>query len=86
MPSTREWVKIRTPPRRAPSARVITAAALIMVCVFSAFVFGNSRELKVFGLGLATAVLGIRRWHPEPAWPTRKLRYPDRARRSSGAT
>ncbi len=41
----------------AVTARVITAAALIMVCVFSAFVLGDSRELKVFGLGLATAVL-----------------------------
>ena len=41
----------------AVTARVITAAALIMVCVFSAFVIGDSRELKVFGLGLAVAVL-----------------------------
>ena len=41
----------------AVTARVITAAALIMVCVFSAFVLGDSRELKVFGLGLAVAVL-----------------------------
>jgi putative drug exporter of the RND superfamily len=41
----------------AVTARVITAAALIMVCIFSAFVFGDSRELKVFGLGMAAAVL-----------------------------
>jgi putative drug exporter of the RND superfamily len=41
----------------AVTARVITAAALIMVCVFAAFVLGDSRELKVFGLGLAVAVL-----------------------------
>ena len=41
----------------AVTARVITAAALIMVCVFAAFVLGDSRELKVFGLGLAAAVL-----------------------------
>jgi RND superfamily putative drug exporter len=41
----------------AVTARVITAAALIMVCVFAAFVLGESRELKVFGLGLAVAVL-----------------------------
>lgn len=40
----------------AITARVITAAALIMVCVFSAFVLGNDRSLKVFGLGLAAAV------------------------------
>jgi RND superfamily putative drug exporter len=35
---------------------VITAAALIMVCVFSAFVLGDDRSLKLFGLGLAVAV------------------------------
>mgnify|MGYP000273844748 FL=1 len=38
------------------TARVITAAALIMVCVFAAFVLGNDRQLKLFGLGLALAV------------------------------
>ena len=41
----------------AKTARVITAAALIMVCVFSAFVLGDDRSLKLFGLGLAAAVL-----------------------------
>ncbi|MEK7424326.1 MAG: MMPL family transporter, partial [Actinomycetota bacterium] len=41
----------------AATARVITAAALIMVCVFGAFVLGNDRQLKLFGLGLAVAVL-----------------------------
>jgi RND superfamily putative drug exporter len=40
----------------ASTARVITAAALIMVCVFSAFVLGDDRSLKLFGLGLAVAV------------------------------
>jgi len=40
----------------AVTARVITAAALIMVCVFSAFVLGDNRQLKLFGLGLAAAV------------------------------
>jgi putative drug exporter of the RND superfamily len=40
----------------AATARVITAAALIMVCVFSAFVLGDDRNLKLFGLGLAAAV------------------------------
>jgi putative drug exporter of the RND superfamily len=40
----------------AATARVITAAALIMVCVFSAFVIGDNRQLKLFGLGLAAAV------------------------------
>jgi putative drug exporter of the RND superfamily len=41
----------------AATARVITAAAAIMVCVFAAFVLGEDRSLKLFGLGLATAVL-----------------------------
>jgi RND superfamily putative drug exporter len=40
----------------AATARVITAAAIIMVCVFSAFVLGDDRNLKLFGLGLAAAV------------------------------
>ncbi len=40
----------------ASTARVITAAAAIMVCVFSAFVLGDNRAIKVMGLGLATAV------------------------------
>ncbi len=41
----------------ASTARVITAAALIMVCVFGAFVLADDRSLKLFGLGLAVAVL-----------------------------
>jgi len=41
----------------ASTARVITAAALIMVCVFGAFVFGDDRSIKLFGLGLGAAVL-----------------------------
>ncbi len=40
----------------AATARVITAAALIMVCVFAAFVLGDDRQLKLFGLGMAFAV------------------------------
>jgi RND superfamily putative drug exporter len=40
----------------AATARVITAAALIMVCVFAAFVLGDDRSLKLFGLGMAVAV------------------------------
>jgi RND superfamily putative drug exporter len=39
------------------TARVITAAALIMVCVFGSFVFGDQRVVKEFGLGLAAAIL-----------------------------
>jgi RND superfamily putative drug exporter len=41
----------------AQTARVITAAAAIMVCVFGSFVLGSSRELQLFGFGLASAVL-----------------------------
>jgi RND superfamily putative drug exporter len=41
----------------AVTARVITAAALIMVCVFGAFVLGPDRALKLFGFGMAVAVL-----------------------------
>ena len=41
----------------AVTARVITAAALIMVCVFASFVIGDDRQLKLFGLGMAVAVL-----------------------------
>ena len=42
----------------AKTARVITAAAAIMVCVFGSFVIGDPLHvLKVFGLGLAAAIL-----------------------------
>jgi RND superfamily putative drug exporter len=39
----------------ARTARVITAAAAIMVCVFASFVLGEG-ELRLFGFGLAFAV------------------------------
>ena len=41
----------------AATARVITAAAAIMVVVFGSFVFEDNRGIKMFGLGLAVAVL-----------------------------
>ena len=41
----------------AATARVITAAAAIMFCVFGSFVLGDERALKLFGMGLAVAVL-----------------------------
>ncbi|SOE01481.1 MMPL family transporter [Blastococcus haudaquaticus] len=41
----------------ARTARVITAAAAIMVCVFGSFVLGSDRDLQLFGFGLAVAVL-----------------------------
>ena len=40
----------------AATARVITAAALIMICVFLAFVLDDQIFLKMIGLGLAAAV------------------------------
>ena len=39
------------------TARAITCAALIMISVFGAFVLGDDPVIKMFGLGLATAVL-----------------------------
>ena len=39
------------------TARVITAAAAIMVCVFGSFVLGVDRSLQIMGFGLAAAVL-----------------------------
>jgi RND superfamily putative drug exporter len=41
----------------ASTARVITAAAAIMVVVFGSFLLEDVREVKLFGLGLALAVL-----------------------------
>jgi RND superfamily putative drug exporter len=42
----------------AKTARVITAAAAIMICIFGSFVIGDPLHvLKVFGLGLAAAIL-----------------------------
>jgi putative drug exporter of the RND superfamily len=40
----------------AATARVITAAAAIMVVVFGAFLLEDDRIIKLFGVGLATAV------------------------------
>jgi RND superfamily putative drug exporter len=40
----------------ATTARVITSAALIMIAVFFGFVLGEDPTIKMFGLGLATAI------------------------------
>ena len=40
----------------AATARVITAAAAIMVVVFGSFVLEENRVIRLFGLGLATAI------------------------------
>ncbi|MDP1818691.1 MAG: MMPL family transporter [Acidimicrobiales bacterium] len=41
----------------AATARVITAAAAIMVFVFGSFLLENERTFKLFGIGLASAIL-----------------------------
>ena len=41
----------------AATARVITAAAAIMVVVFGSFMLEDNRVIKLFGLGLAVAIL-----------------------------
>ncbi len=41
----------------AATGRTITAAAMIMVLVFGAFVLGGQRVIELFGVGLAGAVL-----------------------------
>jgi RND superfamily putative drug exporter len=41
----------------ATTARVITAAAAIMVFVFGSFLLEENRQIKLFGVGLAVAVL-----------------------------
>jgi RND superfamily putative drug exporter len=40
----------------ASTARVITSAALIMICVFGGFVLGSDPVVKMMGLGLAVAI------------------------------
>jgi RND superfamily putative drug exporter len=40
----------------AATGRVITAAAAIMVCVFGSFILGDNLTIKLFGVGLASAV------------------------------
>jgi putative drug exporter of the RND superfamily len=57
-----EWLRTRNSADAiagglASTARVITTAAAIMICVFGAFALSDLRPLKIFGLGMATAVL-----------------------------
>jgi putative drug exporter of the RND superfamily len=40
----------------AATARVISAAAAVMIAVFLSFVLGDIRVIKLFGLGLASAI------------------------------
>jgi putative drug exporter of the RND superfamily len=41
---------------QAETGSIITAAALIMIAVFGGFVLGDMRAIKLFGIGLASAV------------------------------
>ena len=41
---------------RTQAARVITATATIMICVFLTFSFMGQRDIAEFGIGLAVAV------------------------------
>ena len=57
-----EWLRTGDPSLSvrngvATTGRVITAAAVIMIVVFSSFALGPDRVIKEFGLGLAMAVL-----------------------------
>jgi putative drug exporter of the RND superfamily len=56
-----EWLRSRDNHRavragQAGTARVITAAATIMICVFVAFSLQDNRQIVEFGVGLAAAV------------------------------
>jgi RND superfamily putative drug exporter len=56
-----EWSRTRDNARsvivgQTHTARVITAAAMIMIAVFVAFVFMGQRDIAEFGIGLAAAV------------------------------
>jgi putative drug exporter of the RND superfamily len=56
-----EWVHTGDSKRavrigQAETGRVITAAAIIMICVFLAFVFGGQRVIAEFGIGLSAAI------------------------------
>jgi RND superfamily putative drug exporter len=56
-----EWTHTRDNHRavrvgQAETAKVITAAATIMICVFLAFIFLGQRTVGEFGIGLASAV------------------------------
>jgi RND superfamily putative drug exporter len=57
-----EWLKLRDNDAavrigQAITGRTITAAAAIMVVVFSSFVITTDRTVKMIGLGMAVAIL-----------------------------
>jgi RND superfamily putative drug exporter len=56
-----EWVHTKSSRRaitvgQAETGGIITAAAIIMIAVFSGFVLGDNRVVKLIGIGLASAI------------------------------
>jgi MMPL family len=56
-----EWVRSHNPSAAvhhgmSTTGRVITAAATIMICVFASFAVGDNRDVKLFGISMASAV------------------------------
>ena len=56
-----EWVHTHDNRRaitvgQAETGGIITAAGLIMIAVFSSFILGDARVIKLFGIGLASAI------------------------------
>ena len=56
-----EWINTKDNSRsvitgQSDTGRIITSAALIMILVFSSFIFGGEKIIKEFGVGLAAAV------------------------------
>jgi putative drug exporter of the RND superfamily len=54
--STAEQAHRRASPGQTHTARVITAAAAIMIAVFITFVFTGQVDIAEFGIGLAAAM------------------------------
>jgi putative drug exporter of the RND superfamily len=56
-----EWVRRRDAGAAvhhgmSTTGRLITAAAAIMICVFASFALGDNRDVKLFGISMASAV------------------------------
>jgi RND superfamily putative drug exporter len=56
-----EWVRSHNPSAAvhhgmSTTGRLITAAATIMICVFASFALGDNRDVKLFGISMASAV------------------------------